>query len=204
MSRTTSNLRNPRFHVLSIALLAALGASGMVQAQVEAPRNTAEEEATESRNEAVAAAEHAAAAAASAEVSAGVADAIEDLPAPTVSGAVAANANAAVAADAALQAREAAERAGQAADAARSASTATRDGLNPVGTAVEARAGTEALAVEAFMPQGYRRQAERPPPYRWLNVGARVRSKPSRASILARSRHPPPECTCRFCRALPP
>ena len=111
MTRTTNRTKigNTRTHVLALAVLTALGVSGLAQAQVEAPRPAAEEEARESRDDAVDAATAAEAAAASADAAATVADVLEDTPAPTVDGAVVADLNAAVAADAPMQYHQAAD-----------------------------------------------------------------------------------------------
>ena len=52
MTRTTNRTKigNTRTHVLALAVLTALGVSGLAQAQVEAPRPAAEEEAREDRD----------------------------------------------------------------------------------------------------------------------------------------------------------
>ena len=73
MTRTT--IRNTRNHVLALAVLTAIGMSGLAQAQVEAPRPAAEEEAEESRDDAVDAAVAADAAAENAAEAAAMANA---------------------------------------------------------------------------------------------------------------------------------
>lgn len=151
MTRTTARTKigTTRTHALALAVLTALGVSGLAQAQVEAPRPAAEEEARESRDDAVDAANAAKAAAESADAAATVADVLEDTPAPTVDGAVAADLNAAVAADAAMNADMAADDAADAAEMANAALKATEDGSNPIGTAQQAEAAEHAAHVAA-------------------------------------------------------
>lgn len=125
--------------ILSLALLAALGASGSALAQVEAPRPHAVEEAEESREEAVEAAERAkldAEAAAQAAQSARTVS--ENVPATTVEGELAARANAQVATEAARDAERAAREAERASQGARSGLNAARVGSDPPRAALEA------------------------------------------------------------------
>ena len=151
MTRTTNRTKigNTRTHVLALAVLTALGVSGLAQAQVEAPRPAAEEEARESRDDADDAPTAAEAAAASADPAETVADVLEDTPAPTVDGAVAADLNAAVAADAAMNAEMAADDAADAAAMANAALKATETGSNPIGTAQQAEAAERAAHAAA-------------------------------------------------------
>ena len=177
---TRTSIRNTRTRVLALAVITAIGMSGIAYAQVEAPRPDAVEDAEESRDDADAAANAAAAAADSADAAANVADALEDIPAPTVSGAVAADANAAVAADAASAAGHAAHQAADAAAAANAALKATEDGSNPIGTAIEAEAAERAAhaaaqgainsAVTAEAAASATAQAVNPPPPATLAV----------------------------------
>lgn len=171
---TRTSIRNTRTRILALAVITAIGMSGIAYAQIEAPRPDAVEDAEESRDDAEAAANAAESAAVSAEAAADVADVLEDVPAPTVSGAVAADANAAVAADAAMAAGQAADQAADAAAAANAALRATQAGSNPIGTAIEAEAAERAAhaaaqgainsAVTAEAAASGAAQAVNPPP----------------------------------------